>query len=307
VDLNRTEKINFGNIVPEMEERPFSSNQIEGLKYLAGRYAHVFAITGGKGGVGKTNVAVNLAIAIAQVNSKTLLIDLDLGLANADLLVDCQQSYNLGHVILGQKDIMQVISRTQYGLYLLPGASGVERLANLSKVEIDNLIRGFEVLHNRFDYIILDTAAGISNITMSFLPSADEIIVVTVPERTAMIDAFALIKLLSMRNGCGDTYLVINMAESRQEALRYADAIATTASKLFQFNVKKLGYILNDEKVRISVQEGKPFVIKFPHSQASKNIRALAEGLIRLPIPPASKKENFVKRLFRALKGETMV
>ena len=155
--MNTAEKRNFGNIVPEVVEAQPGRDQADGLRRLQRvkpRHARVIAVTSGKGGVGKTNVSVNLSIALAALGKKVVLVDLDLGLANADILLDLTSRYNLSQVLVGRKTIEEVTLPAMGGIRVVPGASGVERLANLSDVERETLLASFEVLHRDADYKI---------------------------------------------------------------------------------------------------------------------------------------------------------
>lgn len=154
-------------------------DQAEELRRIVGtrpRPARVLAVTSGKGGVGKTNLSVNLAIALAQLRKRVVLVDLDLGLANADILLDMTPRYTLAHVIGGHRTLDDVMAPAVGGIHVVPGASGVERLANLGDAERTALLSSFEALHRRADYILFDTGAGISRNTTAFLSAADDIL-----------------------------------------------------------------------------------------------------------------------------------
>ncbi len=305
--MNTVEKRNFGNIVPsELDVLP-ARDQAEGVRLLARakpRHARVLAVTSGKGGVGKTNVSVNLAIAIAQRGKKVVLVDLDLGLANADILLDLNSRYNLSQVLTGRKTIEEVALPAMGGIRVVPGASGVERLANLSDVERETLLSSFEALHRDADYILFDTGAGISKNTTAFLAAADEVIVVTVPEPTAVVDAYAVIKMLSRESDRGDLHILINQCSGREEAEKFANGIAATANKLLNAYVEKLGYVVTDPRVGQAVRQRRPFLLAYPGSPASACLRSVAERLVRANVrPPVSERPGFVRRLLSAIAG----
>lgn len=304
------EKRNFGNIVAEPlvgPPRTRVADQAEGLRNLARSRttdARVVAVTSGKGGVGKTNISVNLALALSQLGKKVVLIDLDLGLANADILLDVTPRYNLSNVISGRRTIEEVLIPAAGGILVVPGASGVERLANLNELERMTLLRSFETLHQIADIIIFDTGAGISRNTTSFLSAADDIIVVTMPEPTAIVDAYAVIKMLAAEPDHGDLFILMNLTSSRQEAERFANGIAVTANKLMNAYVEKLGYVLTDPRVPAAVRQRRPFLHAYPSSPASVCIRAIAKKLAyaRGGNTP-DERPGFVRRLFSAWKG----
>ncbi|MFN3483876.1 MAG: MinD/ParA family protein [Planctomycetota bacterium] len=305
--MNALEKRNFGKIVPEDVLPAASRDQAEGVRRLARsrpRHARVMAITSGKGGVGKTNVAVNLALGMAQRGKNVVLVDLDLGLANADILLDLTSKYTLAQVLSGRKTIEEVMLPAMGGIRVVPGASGVERLANLSDVERETLLASFDALHRDADVIVFDTGAGISRNTTAFLAAADDIIVVTVPEPTAVVDAYAVLKMVSREGDHGNLSIVINQCAGREEAERFAGGIAVTAHKLLNVYVEKLGYIVADPRVPQAVRQRRPFLLAYPGCPASACLRAIADRLVLSAARPAAEERpSFVRRLWAAIAG----
>ena len=300
--MNTLEKRNFGNIVPVTAESGKGRDQAEGLRQLERtrpKPARVIAVTSGKGGVGKTNVAVNLAIAVAQLRKRVILVDLDLGLANADILLDVTPRFNLSQALVGRKTVEEIAMPAMGGIRLVPGASGVEHLANLSDVERASLISSFEALHRDADYIIFDTGAGISKNTTAFLAAADDVIVVTMPEPTAVVDAYAIIKMLSKEQDHGDLFILMNQCSGREEAERFANGISITANKLLNAYVDKLGYIVTDPRVPHAVRARRPFVLAYPGCPASLCLRSIAQrvALQTGRLRPAER-PSFIRRLF---------
>ncbi len=305
--MNAVEKRNFGNIVPDAAAVLPGRDQAEALRLMGRvkpRHARVVAVTSGKGGVGKTNVSVNLAIAIAQLGKKVVLVDLDLGLANADILLDVTPRYNLSQVLVGRKTIEEISIPAMGGIRLVPGARGVERLANLSDVERASMLSSFEALHREADYVLFDTGAGISKNTTAFLAAADEIVVVTMPEPTAIVDAYAVIKMISREQDHGDLFILLNQCTGREEAERFANGIVVTANKLLNAYVEKLGYIVSDPRVPQSVRQRRPFLLAHPGCGASACMRSIADRLVRgASRMPASERPSFVRRLLSAITG----
>jgi len=305
--VNALERRRFGDIVPAGTGPGPARDQAEGLRRLAAarpRPARVVAVTSGKGGVGKTNVAVNLAIATARLGRRVVLVDLDLGLANADILLDLTPRYNLSQVLAGRKTIEEVALPAPGGIRVIPGASGVERLANLSDAEREALLGTFEALHRDADYIFFDTGAGISRNTTAFLAAADDVIVVTVPEPTAVVDAYALLKMLGREADHGDLYILLNQVSGREEAERFASGIAVTANKLLNLYVEKLGYIVADPRVGQAVRRRRPFLLAYPGCAASLCLGAIAERMVRgAARARVSERPSFVRRLWAAFAG----
>jgi flagellar biosynthesis protein FlhG len=306
--MNTLERRNFGNIVPEVVEQAPGRDQADGVRLLArskAKHARVLAVTSGKGGVGKTNVSVNLAIAIAELRKKVVLVDLDLGLANADILLDLTCRYNLSQVLVGRKTIDEITLPAMGGIRVVPGASGVERLANLSDVERDTLLASFESLHRDADFIIFDTGAGISKNTTAFLAAADDVLVVTMPEPTAVVDAYAVIKMLSQEPDRGNLYILLNQCTGREEAERYANGISVTANKLLNTYVEKLGYVVTDARVPQAVRARRPFTLAYPGCPASLCVKSIAERLVyQNAKPQPAERAGFMRRLFTAIAGK---
>ena len=278
------------------------SDQASRLRELAAAYRNqaasgapsrrfrAIAITSGKGGVGKTNLAINLAQALVQANHQVLVMDVDLGLANADILLGTVPPYHLGHFLRGQVDLPQVICRTPGGLKLIAGGSGVEELANLSAAQLQPVFRSLERLEGEAEYLILDTGAGLGDAVMEFVAAADEVLVVTTPEPTAMADAYTMIKALHHRHPRAQIGLVINQVERPDDAAMVADRIVTTARDFLGAEVRHLGSIPRDPQVWQAVRQKVPYLLAFPNAPASRAVQKLATRLVEGAAagPPAS-------------------
>ena len=295
----------FGKIVPADPARGAARDQADGLRRMAGmkrRAARVLAVTSGKGGVGKTNLSVNLGLALAEAGRRVVLVDLDLGLANADILFDLNARYNLSDVISGRRSLDEVLVAAAPGLRIVPGASGVERLANLGEGERQALVDGLDTLCADADFVIFDTGAGISRNTTTFLAAADDVLIVTTPEPTAVVDAYAVIKLIALGGDHGDLGIVINMAENAEEAKRFSRGIAMTANKLLNAYVEELGFVPLDARVAQAVRRRRPVFLEHPQSPASRGMRELAARFMAGPKPGAApERVSFVRRLLGAL------
>ncbi len=248
--------------------------------------ASVIAITSGKGGVGKSNVAVNLAIQFASAGRDVVLLDADLGLANADVLCNVDLPYNLSHVISRKKELGDVLVRAPGGFRLIGGASGLARMADLSDFDRQRLVNALGELESQTDIILIDTGAGISPNVLSFTRAADHVLVVTTPEPTAITDAYAVVKVISRGTGTlpGDgaerrLSLLVNQARSPMEARVVYERIAKVARQFLNVNVFDAGHVPSDEAVPTAVRRRTPFLLGSPRCPASQCIAQLAMRL----------------------------
>ena len=263
--------------------------------------ARLLAVVSGKGGVGKTNLAVSLSIALAQLRRRVILVDLDLGLANVDVILDLHARWNLSHVLSGRKDLLDAVVPAAGGIRVLPGASGLENLANLRDGEREALIRSLEGLHRAADVLVFDTGAGISRNTIAFAACADDVLVVTTPEPTAMIDAYAAVKLVHQASDNGDLRLIVNKARDRAEAEKVARGIVTVAHRFLNAYVEPLGFVPADPAVPASVRRKSPFFLAAPRSPAAASVAAIARALTQGREGPAEGRPSFVRRLLGGL------
>ena len=243
------------------------------------RHSRVIAVTSGKGGVGKTTLAVNLGIFWAQMGKRVILLDMDLGLANVDVLLNLRPRYNLSHVIMGKLRIADVLTFCG-GMGVVPGSSGVPALANLDRSGRNRLIEDFGQLDAQADIIIVDTAAGMGSGVTEFLAMADEVLVVVTPDPTSVVDAYAMVKTLSRQHGCAQVSLLVNMARDRREGLRVSQGIVQVSRRFLDSDVRALGYIPNDENVAESVRNRQPFILTCPTAQATKAVRGIGRMML---------------------------
>jgi flagellar biosynthesis protein FlhG len=248
--------------------------------------ARVIAITSGKGGVGKSNVSVNLAVKFASCGKEVVLLDADLGLANADVLCNVDLPCNLAHVIARRKTLTEVMVRAPGGFGLIGGASGLARMADLTDYDRQRVVDSLAELEDQTDLIIIDTGAGISPNVLSFTRAADHVIVVTTPEPTAITDAYAMIKVLSRnRAEAGGLVkerpisLLVNQARTPEEAKVVYERIASVARQFLSVQVLYAGHVSTDPQVPASVRKRMPFMLNAPDSPASICIGAVASRL----------------------------
>ncbi len=238
--------------------------------------ATVLAVTSGKGGVGKTNVAANMAICLASLDKRVLLLDADLSLGNLDVVMDIRSKYNISHVLSGHRSIEEVIQTGPKGLRIICGASGLDRLADISGYDQRRLIDHLCRLQHETDAIVIDTAAGISGSVIGFCLAADHVLVVTTPEAAAMADAYAVVKVLVRKQYRGLISLVVNMARSVAEGKQTYQRMADVSRRFLQANIYCAGTLPKDERLCAAVRSRTPVVLAYPKSQISTSLAALA-------------------------------
>ncbi len=252
------------------------------------RKARLITVTSGKGGVGKTSIATNLAIELALRGQRVVVFDADLSLANIDVLLGLRPRFNLNHVISGERLLEEVLVRGPHEVQIVPASSGVQALAHLSREQLNRLTGQFSRLERDFDFLLIDTAAGISDNVLSFVHAADEVLIVTTPEPTAYTDAYALIKVISEQQVAGEIGVVMNMAQSRREAQNATSGIVLISKQFLQVGVKDYGYILRDPEVPRATRRQEAFTLYNPTAPASRSIRALAVRLLRDKLPESN-------------------
>jgi len=288
-------------------------DQAERLRRLAAqknvqpvRKARAVAVTSGKGGVGKTNVAVNVAIGLARLGLKVAVLDGDLGLANIDIVLGITPEFNLSHVLHGQKKLSEIVTRGPHGVLVMAGGSGVYELANLSQWMLQRFITDIGSLDADIDMLIVDTGAGISRSVMSFVLGCDEVIVVTTPEVTAITDAYGVIKLISVEKPTSKIRVVVNMARSEKEAENVVRSLRAVIGQFVraEVNLELLGFVPWDPAVSKAVHEQVPFSISYPYSKAAQSIEQIARRLVneKPPARPGGIGALF-ERVARAVRG----
>lgn len=235
-------------------------------------------ITSGKGGVGKTSLSVSLSIALAQDGKSVTLVDADLGLANINVILGIIPKYNLYHVIKGKKKLKDIIIDVPEGIRIIAGASGFHQLANLEQKQRDEFISSMSELGND-DYLIIDTGAGISQNVISFIMAADEVIVVTTPEPTAITDAYGIIKAIASQGNEKQIRLIVNRVQSVAEGRRVAQRVINIAGQFLNIKVEELGFVYEDMYVPKSVRNQKPFIVSYPKSKASGCVKVIADRI----------------------------
>ena len=257
-------------------------DQATSLREIARRAsarAQTIAITSGKGGVGKTNLAVNLSTVLAGMNRRVVLLDADLGLANADILCNVQPRFNLAHVVASQRTLAEVVTKVPAGFSLIPGASGLAKMADLTENDRRRIVTDLDALAESSDALIIDTGAGIGRNVLSFTSTADHVVIVTTPEPTAITDAYAVMKVLVRCGTAGKISVMVNMVKNRDEALHVHDRIASVARQFLKTDVAFAGHVVSDVAVQQSVRKRAPFVQQYPNSAASQCVQAWANRI----------------------------
>jgi flagellar biosynthesis protein FlhG len=249
----------------------------------ASRRAQTIAITSGKGGVGKTNLSVNLATVLAGLRRRVVLLDADLGCANADILCNVQPRFNLAHVVAGQRALHEVVTPVPAGFALIPGASGLARMADLTEADRKRIVAELDTVDENADALIIDTGAGIGRNVLSFTSTADHVVIVTTPEPTAITDAYAVMKVLvrcGTVDGCDSRIsIMVNMVRNREEALQVHERIASVARQFLKTDVAFSGYVVADTAVQQAVRKRAPFVQQYPNCAAAQCVQAWANRM----------------------------
>ena len=241
-----------------------------------------FTVISGKGGVGKSNLSINLACALAEQKKKVVLLDADLGLANLDMLCGITAKYNLSHLINGSRGLDEVLVSLEKDIWMLPGGSGIKELADLEEGRLVELIENVGLLEDRADVLLVDAGGGIHKSVLAFAAAADTVVLVTTPEPTAIRDAYGILKAL--KNSAEsrekkDIVFVVNMANSEREGFEVANRLRMAASQFLELSVSYIGCILKDSFVEQAVRIRKPFYRLFPDSPAARCIRSIVKTL----------------------------
>ena len=252
----------------------------------------VIAITSGKGGVGKTNIVANLGFALSRLGKKVLILDADLGLGNLDVLLGLAPRYNLSHVISGEKSLEEIILKGPGKLEILPASSGIQELTQLSKQQKIQILTKLDLLIDSFDVLLIDTAAGISTNVLDFNATAQEILVVVSPEPTSLTDAYALMKVLSLKYSEKHCKLLVNQAANDQEGRDIYRQLNLVTERFLDISVKYFGCVLFDEKVTKSVRRQQIILELYPDSPASKSFSMLAKKIKNMKISKSTKGDS---------------
>ncbi len=240
--------------------------------------ARIITVASGKGGVGKTNFTVNMAIALAKLNKRVTIIDADLGLANVDVLFGIVPKYNLSHVVKGEIPVQDCIFKGPYDLNIISGGSGIMDLIDLDQNQLEKLIHSLLYFNDVSDYILIDTGAGLSKSVLSFVDAASDVIVVITPDPTSITDAYALIKNI-VKEDDKKIKLIINRVDSNEEGDEVFNKLEQAVSKFLSKELENMGYIFEDSNLKKAVRKQMPVIEAYPRAISSKGIENIAYNL----------------------------
>lgn len=256
--------------------RQLVSSQDPKLAVRGESSARIITVCSGKGGVGKSNFTLNFALMLKAMGKRVLLFDADIGMANIDVLMGMSAKYNLFHLLKREVSIEKIIQLGPSSLPFIAGGSGMDELFSLSDSDLNYFTDQIALIADNMDFILFDTGAGLSKETMKFITSADDCLVVTTPEPTAITDAYALMKVVNRSHPETSFKLIVNQAGDEREATATSDKIRMAASRFLQLDVSYLGHISSDSHVVQAVKRQTPFTLAFPNSTAAKDIHRLA-------------------------------
>lgn len=241
----------------------------------------IMAITSGKGGVGKTSLTVNLAISLSQAGKRVVIFDADLGLANAEVLMGINPPLSLYDCLKGRAQIKDIIIPGPAGVKLISGGSGFMELANLSDEHLQNLMNSLQVLDNEADFIIVDTAAGISKNVLAFAAAVEELVLVITPEPTSMTDAYSLAKIVSKYGLHSRIHIVVNRVSGPREAAEVLHKFKNVCTRFLSISINYLGYILEDHSVPEAIKVQEPLFLYKASTPAAKCILKISDNIRR--------------------------
>jgi flagellar biosynthesis protein FlhG len=275
-------------------------DQASGLRTMhSPRRIKVIAVSGGKGGVGKTNVSLNTAIALAHQGKRVVILDADLGLANVDVMLGLRVHRNISHVLSGECELDDIMITGPAGIKIIPATSGTQTMVDLTPVEHAGLIRAFSELRTDFDILIVDTAAGISDMVLSFARASQDVLLVVCDEPTSITDCYALMKLLSRDHGVYKFKVVANMVRSEKEGHQLFAKLTKVTDRFLDVSIELVGIIPFDENIRRAVRKQQPIIEAYPQSPASLAFNQLAQKVQQWPIPsqPTGHLQFFIEQL----------
>ncbi len=282
-------------------------DQAQGIRQMKSpQPVRVIAITSGKGGVGKSNVTVNLAVTLAQGGERVMVMDADMGLANIDVLLGLSPNLNLSHVINGECSLEETLIEGPAGIKIVPASSGVAAMSDLTPAQNAGVIRSFSELTEPVDTMLIDTAAGLSDSVVSFTRAAREVIVVVCDEPASITDAYALVKVLNREYGVERFHVLANQAHGATQGRDLYNKLARVSQRFLDVTLDYLGCVPYDESLKKAVQKQRSVVEAFPRSPSAMAFRQIAKKTQQWPVPTTVEGhlEFFIERLVNYSAGE---
>lgn len=264
---------------------------------IVGKKAKTLAIASGKGGVGKTNYAINLGISLQNLGSSVVVIDGDIGLSNIEILTGISTKYTIVDLILKDKSIYDIIEEGPKGVKIVSGGFGHYDLSLINDKNLNKLLDEIEKLENFADFIIFDIGAGISNMVLNFILAADEAILITTPDPTSLMDVYALIKALTIYGYMGKLNIVTNIVENKMDAINVFEKLNKVANNFLNIELEFLGYLERTNLVSKAVRNQQPFVLLSPKANISKRMNIMALKLLDIPTIEKKEKLSFTQKL----------
>ncbi len=263
----------------------------------------VLAVASGKGGVGKTNLALGLSLALAKAKYRVILWDADMGMANIDVMLGLIPQYNLHHVFKGERTLQEIMVKGPEGLWIIPGGSGIEELANVEPFLLNKVLQDVSLLDKKIDYLIIDTGAGISRQVVAVTLAATEVLLVTTPEPTALTDAYGLIKVLKGHLN-GGIKLIINMVKNKDEGEAAALKLIRVSKQFLDLTVDFGGLVPYDNNIQNAVRNNQSYLLAYPRSPAALSTWRIASSLGRIELKNPTSIQGFIGQVVSFLKGK---
>ena len=279
-------------------------DQAQSLRELVGKKQdiRVVSITSGKGGVGKSSISVNLAIAMSKLGIRVLVVDADFGLANVDVMLGVTTRYDFSHVLKGEKALSDIIQIGYEGVHFISGGSGVKDLLDIDEDQLAQLLDGVIHLDMPIDFIIIDTGAGINDSVIKLILASSETIVVTTPEPTSILDAYALVKTIAKEDITHPVHVLVNKCENKKEAVRVQEGFIEVVARHLGKNVSPIGIIMYDHEIPQSIKRQIPITVGDPDGTTAMEIMHIARGILDMPDSRIS--DNILSRFFTRILGD---
>ena len=276
-------------------------DQAQNLRNLVkkSKEVRVISVASGKGGVGKTYISVNLAIALSRYGINVLIVDADFGLANVDIMLGVTSKFDVSYFLRREKTLGEIIQLGHEGVRFISGGSGINTLLNMGEDQLSELLSGIMGLDTPVDIIILDAGAGINDNVMQLILASSETIIVTTTEPTAILDAYALVKTIVKRDNTYPLHVVINKCDNIKEGTRVQTGFIDVVGRNLGKNINPLGFIMQDQNVPLSVKRQLPIIVSNPICQTSREISAIARAILDISAPP--KTNNLLSKIFSRL------